>query len=162
MFGFNRCTLAVCGGGLGSASPSAGSAWSWFGGSSFAQTAVLSQNTLIESTAVTLAFDLWAGKSATTATTLTLAIDGITVWAVTEANASIYAAGYSTVGIAIGAYADGGTHAIRWDYSDSAGSVVNWSLDNVRLVGAEVPEPGSLALVGAAALGLVVARRRRT
>lgn len=162
-FGFSRCSLAVCGNSVNSTGPATGSFYIWFGGSPFAQTAVLSQNAVLEASAGLLLFDLWTGLTIGNAS-LSFSIDSTTLFTVTQANAATYAGGYSTVSIPLGAFANGSSHTILWNYSDAATTSVantNWSLDNVRLAPSAVPEPGSLALVGAAALGLAAVRRRR-
>lgn len=162
VFGFNRCSLADCGNGANSTGPATDSYFIWFGGSPSAQTAVLSQNAVLEASAGFLRFDLWTGLTGGNAS-LSFSIDSTTLFTVTQANAATYAGGYSTVSIPLGAFADGSSHTIRWNFSDAAtpGTNTNWSLDNVRLAPSAVPEPGSLALVGAAALGLAAVRRRR-
>jgi hypothetical protein len=160
--GSNRCTAAACGIGNGTTGPSDGKAWIWFGGTASAQTSVLSQNVVIEATEGFLLFDFWTGQTIQDAS-LTLSIDATSLWTVTQATALNYAAGYSTVSIPLGIFADGANHLIRWDYIDSAGqgAPTNWSLDNVRLESAAVPLPGSMALFGVGALGLAALRRRK-
>ena len=145
--------------------PSSGSAWVWFGGSFAAQSSSLTQNAVIDMTSEFLQFDFWTGSTTSNAS-LTLSIDGTGMWTVTQANAATFTAGYSTVSIALDAFADGDTHAIRWAYSDTAtaqGALTdNWSLDNVRLTPVQaIPEPGTLALTGAGLLGLALRASRR-
>lgn len=158
IFGTNRCDLS-CSGGNNFART--GDWWIWFGGSSAAQTAVLSQDAVIEANAVNV--DFYVRVPVANDFTLQLSMDGNQIWSITEADAASLTT-YTLVSLALGAYADGGVHTLRWDYSGNAGGLNNVYLDDVSLTysQSEVPEPATgLLLLSALGLGAIARRRVR-
>src|SRR5690606_36579696 len=113
-----------------------------FGGSSAAQTAVRSHDAVLEANAVNV--DSYARVPLANEFTLQLSMDGNQIWSITEADAASLTT-YTLVSLALGAYADGGVHTLRWDYSGNAGGLNNVYLDDVSLTysQSEVPEPAT-------------------
>lgn len=100
-------------GGLGSGAYS-GSYWAWFGGADSAvETGILEQDVTIGSSIQYLNFYLEIPSALNTGY-LRVLIDGTNLFEVTHSDASTYDV-YRAVSIDISAYADGGSHTLRFD-----------------------------------------------
>lgn len=154
-YGYNRCSLADCG---GVGVPHTGTYYIWFGGATAAQTAKLEQTGVVIPAGST-SLDFWFVITHYEApATLTLSIDGLQQWSATEKDWSTYQT-YTPVSIALGGFADGLSHTLTFNYSDSGAT--NFMLDDVSLAGvSEVPEPATVALLGAGLAALALLRRK--
>ncbi len=137
LFGSSLCTVAGCGIGGGSATPRAGNGWVWFdgtgsGGAAEAGTAV--QTRTIPVGTATLSYFLRIGAvTAPSTSTLIVRVDGTAVQTITEPAAA--EAAYTQRTVDISAFADGGSHAISFNYSRPAGTTGsdNFTIDDVTL-----------------------------
>ncbi|MFT5051723.1 MAG: hypothetical protein ACI8QZ_003143, partial [Chlamydiales bacterium] len=112
-FGTPLCTLGACGAG-GGTGPHSGDWWAWFGGVTAAETGSVSQNVTIPAGATDLTFWLEIPVSSGNGSDfLDVSIDGDVILAITEADGPFV--GYQQISVPIGAYADGGVHALSFD-----------------------------------------------
>lgn len=116
--------------------PYAGDNWAYFGApdSVNAETATMGQTVTIRAhTSVRLEFMLWIGLvTPTYADTLGVKVDGTPVWSVTEP--AVAESGYSLRTVDLTAYADGGTHAILFEfYAPPGAGFSDFGIDNVEL-----------------------------
>lgn len=140
-FGSPLCTVDLCGSGGGSG-PNNGIWWTWFGGTSSAETASVSQDVTIPvGSAAELGFFLEIPASDQPGF-MEVRLGGDVLFTVTEADSATYAT-YQQVILDVGAYADGGTYKLEF-YSETQeaqpGSVTNFFVDDVSLV----VQPGPL------------------
>ena len=134
-FGTPMCD-AGCGTGGGTAGGFGGSAnWAWFGGTASAETATAGQSVVIASGGVaSLTFQLWIGAVNTPFTdVLNVRVDGTIVQSFPEP--AVAEPGYTLRTIDVGAFANGASHAILFEYIGPGGAVGNFSVDNVTLTG---------------------------
>lgn len=158
IYGYNRCGLE-CG---ASSSPHAGAYYIWFGGATDPQTGKLEQTGVVIPAGAT-SIDFWFRIAASGApATLSFSIDSHQLWSATQVDAPTYA-DYTLVSVALGGYADGAAHALTFNYSDQ-GASANFLLDDVSIAaglpGSEVPEPATVALMGAGLAALALLRRK--
>ncbi|MBN8727195.1 MAG: DUF11 domain-containing protein, partial [Xanthomonadales bacterium] len=116
--------------------PHSGSWWAWFGGIDSFETGMVSQQVTIPSGGATLKF--WVRvpfSSGLAADFLKASVDGTEVWRVTADAAGAYQAAYQQVTVDVSAFADGGTHTIRFDSTVVGGGAEtsNFMLDDVSL-----------------------------
>ncbi|MEW5986508.1 MAG: hypothetical protein AB1791_07745 [Chloroflexota bacterium] len=130
-FGTPLCD-AGCGFGGGSG-PHSGSWWAWFGGiSGVPEVGYLSQDVTIPVGVATLTFWLEIPAADTTGF-LDVSIDGSVLAHFTEADMGSYNP-YAMVTLDASAFADGGTHELRFDSTTDAGAgVLNFFVDDVAL-----------------------------
>jgi hypothetical protein len=134
-FGTPVCDLASCGG----VGPRTGTFWAWFGGTPSAEAASVEQTGSISAGPKLLTFHVWWSSSVVTPTdpdaTFDVKIDGTTIFSLTPATASDYAAGYTLASIDISAYADGNTHTLRFESNNAAVSgSTNIQLDDINII----------------------------
>ena len=116
--------------------------WSWFGGTASAETATLGQSVVIAAGgSASLTFQLWIGAVNTPFTdVLNVRVDGTIVASFTEP--AVAETGYTLRTVDVGAFANGASHAILFEYIGPGGAVANFSVDNVSLVaGGVCPTP---------------------
>ncbi len=116
--------------------PRSGSWWAWFGGIDALETAYASQELTIAPGTATLSFWLRVPFSSGLADDfLAASIDGNEIWRITAATSGAYQAAYQKVSIDVSAFADGGTHTIRFDSTVVGGGTdaTNFMLDDVSL-----------------------------
>ncbi|MBN8726904.1 MAG: hypothetical protein J0H15_04280, partial [Xanthomonadales bacterium] len=116
--------------------PHSGSWWAWFGGIDSFETGMVSQQVTIPSGGATLKF--WVRvpfSSGLAADFLKASVDGTEVWRVTADAAGAYQAAYQQVTVDVSAFADGGTHTVRFDSTVVGGGseTSNFMLDDVSL-----------------------------
>lgn len=123
---------ATCGLGGGSGAYT-GDWWAWFGGvNGAAETGSVEQSVTIPSGSGTIGFYLEIPATGTNGY-LRLLIDGNNLFEVTQADAASYGT-YAPVSIDISAYADGGSHTVRFESVTNSGTgALNFFVDDVCL-----------------------------
>jgi subtilisin-like proprotein convertase family protein len=130
-FGTPLCD-AVCGTG-GGTGPRTGLWWAWFGGTTAAETGILTQTVTIPSGSAELSFWLEIPATATgTNGFLSVRMDGTEVFRAEETTPGYGT--YAEVTVDASAYADGGSHELVFFSSTDAGSAVtNFFVDDVAI-----------------------------
>lgn len=153
------CTVAVCGDGLGTAGPSDGDVWAWFGGTTDAVTETLEQTVTLPRGDAELEFQLWAGAVSTSSFSLQVSLDGAEIFsfssddlnredeeggeeeddttlaglATGDEDGEDYTGGYEDVEIDLSDYTDDKTHTLRFTFTKDGLGDTNLSLDEVSL-----------------------------
>lgn len=125
---------SVCGTGGGTAGPSSGTRWIWFGGTgTAAETAHVSQAVTVPAgRAATLSFWLWIGIPGPAAT-LRVSLDGTDLRTFAGDAGGAYGS-YAKVEIPLpGSTFDGTAKTLRFDYVTPTGTNNNYSIDDVSL-----------------------------
>ena len=143
----------LCDDACGTRGAKTGSWCAWFGGIDAGETGSLEQNVILPSgNAQFLKVYLWIEHSSGNGTDfLKVKVDGNEVFSVLEGN-TLYTEGYTLVTIDLSAYADGGSHLLRFE-SRITGSPVhsNFFVDDVSIrCQSSPPEPLSLNISSAA------------
>lgn len=130
-FGTPLCD-ANCGTG-GGTGPHTGNWWCWFGGTSAAEMGSVDQSVIIPAGSANLSFYLEIPVGEIPGF-MKVVIDSDTLLTVTEADTHTYAT-YSQVSLDVSAYADGGTHNLKFFSmtTASAGPVTNFFIDDISL-----------------------------
>jgi subtilisin-like proprotein convertase family protein len=130
-FGTPLCD-AVCGTG-GGTGPRTGAWWSWFGGTTAAETGILTQTVTIPSGSAELSFWLEIPPTATgTNGFLSVRMDGTEVFRAEETTPGYGT--YAEVTVDATAYADGGTHElVFFSVTDAGAAVTNFFVDDVAI-----------------------------
>jgi hypothetical protein len=140
-FGTPLCNRAVCGSDGGS--PYAGDNWAWFGGASVPETATLGQNvTILTGGPATLSFVMKIRDLDFPPATdvLNVRVDGTLVQSYPEAGQ--FEGDYSLRTIDLGAFADGGSHLILFEYVAPTAETSTYLVDNIFLTfGPECSSP---------------------
>jgi hypothetical protein len=147
-FGTPLCSPATC----GFSGARTGGWWAFFGGTTGTpETASLQQAVVLGQGAASLTFYLWNPESSGNGTdALRVRVDGNQVLSIPAGNA-VYAAGYTRVVVDLSAYADGGSHLLRFEASTTgAPANSNFFVDDVSIA---ICQPPPIALsVGDAAV----------
>jgi hypothetical protein len=133
LFGTPLCD-ATCGTGGGTAPPHAGANWAWFGGIATAgHTGSLSQAVTIPAggKAFLTYYYRNGSVSAPFDATLTVKVDGTTVKTHTEA--AVAEAAYTQQTVDVGAFADGASHTISFNYLNGGAGTNNMTVDDVSI-----------------------------
>jgi hypothetical protein len=110
--------------------PHSGSWWAWFGGTEFREYGWVQQNvTFPAARTATLDFYLEMPDAATPGY-LKVLLDGNLLFEATEADAYLYT-NYSLVSLDVSAYADGGSHLLRFESTTEAGDITNFFVDDI-------------------------------
>lgn len=139
-FGTPLCTIAACGTGLGTG-PRTGDWWTWFGGIAAAEVGSMQQSVTLPAGANTLTFYLEIPASSGNGTDfINVRMDGNILFTAFE-NTPGYST-YALVSVDISAYADGGSHLLRFESTISgAPSGTNFFVDDVSIVAPTGPAP---------------------
>jgi hypothetical protein len=132
-FGTPLCDVATCGTG-GGTGPRTGDWWAWFGGAETYEESSIDQDVDLPDGAATLGFWLEIPVALVPAQ-LDVLLDDNVVFSATQSYAGAYAE-YSLVEQNVSAYADGGTHSLRFAAQESGaanGAVTNFFVDDVTL-----------------------------
>lgn len=116
--------------------PRSGSWWAWFGGIDALETGYVSQELTIAPGTAMLSFWLRVPFSSGLADDyLAASIDGSEIWRITAATSGAYQTAYQHVAVDVSAFADGGTHTLRFDSTVVGGGAEtsNFMLDDVSL-----------------------------
>ena len=135
-FGTPLCDSA-CGTGAGTAAPRTGLIWAWFGGagstSTIPEIGSLEQTvTIASSSTATLNFYMWIGSYGSATDIFNVKMDGTVVFTTFADNAA-YATGYTLVTVDLTAYANGGSHVLRFDATQYTTTATNINVDDVSL-----------------------------
>lgn len=128
--------------------PRTGSWWVWFGGIDAAEEGYVSQSVTIPANSATLSFWLRVPfTSGLAADYFAVSIDGNELFRVTADASAAYQAAYQQVTLDVSAYADGGTHTLRFDSAVVGGGpeTSNFMLDDVSLDAGPPPVTGCTA-----------------
>jgi subtilisin-like proprotein convertase family protein len=130
-FGTPLCD-AVCGTG-GGTGPRTGLWWAWFGGTTAAETGILTQTVTIPSGSAELSFWLEIPATATgTNGFLSVRMDGTEVFRAEETTPGYGT--YAEVTVDVSAYADGGAHdLVFFSTTDAGAAVTNFFVDDVAI-----------------------------
>jgi hypothetical protein len=139
VFGTPLCDLLSCGTGGGVAGPFAGNNWAWFGGTDSAENASVGQSVAIPGGPfLFLRFRLRIGAVATPFTdTLTVRVDATNVLTFTEP--AVAEPAYTEHYVNVTAFANGASHAVSFNYAHPAGTLANFTVDNVELLTCTTP-----------------------
>jgi hypothetical protein len=122
----------ICGDGGGTAGPRTGTSWAWFGGGlAGVHTSSLAQTVTIPAGTATFSFFLRIGLAGDGDETLTAKIDSTPLFAATGLTPGF--AGYAPVTMNASAFANGGAHTVRLEYTNAAGIDPNLNVDDVSL-----------------------------
>jgi len=129
----------ICDASCGGVGPRTGTYWAWFGGTSAAETGSLQQVKKIAPGPKALTFYLWwsssVGSPPDPAAYFRVRMDGNIIFSLTPATAAAYNAAYTYVSVDISAYADDGTHTLRFEQGNVASSAAtNVHLDDINFV----------------------------
>ncbi len=128
-FGTPLCDVASCGTG-GGTGPFDGNWWTWFGGIASGDTGSVEQDLVIPSGTAVLSFYLEMSAAIDAPGSMDVLIDGQQIFGVTEADLGSYDT-YQEVMVDVSAFADGGTHTLRFESVTSANG--NFFIDLVSI-----------------------------
>jgi hypothetical protein len=113
--------------------PHSGDWWAWFGGTELRESGWVQQNvTFPAARTATLDFYLEMPDAATPGY-LKVLLDGNLLFEATEADANLYT-NYSLVSLDVSAYADGGSHLLRFESTTEAGDITNFFVDDICVI----------------------------
>jgi hypothetical protein len=129
-FGTPLCTTAICGVG-GGTGPHSGTWWTWFGGTTAAETGFVEQSVTIPAGTADLVFWLEI-PVANIPGEMRVKMGATTIATYTQADTTAFGT-YAQVTIDIDAFA-GGTHMLRFEADNAAGAdVINFFIDDVQI-----------------------------
>jgi uncharacterized repeat protein (TIGR02543 family)/uncharacterized repeat protein (TIGR01451 family) len=125
------CSTTSCGGG---GAVHSGQWFAWFGGTTKAETGTLTQARTIATGPKKLEFFLWWASAPSATATFKVFMDGTPILSLTGATSGPYNAGWTRVGIDVSSYADGNSHALKFEQTNAAGTgLTNIFLDDIAL-----------------------------
>lgn len=130
----------LCDASCGGVGPRTGTFWAWFGGAgASAEAASVEQTGTIAAGPKVLNFYVWWSSSVSAppdpAATFDVKIDGNAIFSLTPATASAYNTEYTLASVDISAFADGGSHVLRFEASNAAAAgSTNVHLDDIEIV----------------------------
>jgi hypothetical protein len=138
VFGSPLCN-AGCGTGGGSMVPRTGANFAWFGGTGGTQTASLAQAVVIPPGTASLTFHFRRGTNMGGGV-LSVLMDGNSLF---TANDTSTLTNYTAITRDLGAYANGFSHTLRFDYVDTVGGAAftNMAVDDVSINATPAPTP---------------------
>jgi hypothetical protein len=133
-FGTPLCDVPSCGTGGGASPPYAGAFWAWFGGIPAPETATLGQTVVIPAGGVaTLSWQMRIGTVSSPFTdVLNVRVDGVIQTSYPEP--TVPESSYTTRSINLGAFANGASHAILFEYIGPSQGTGSYVVDNVQLI----------------------------
>ncbi len=160
-FGSPLCTIVLCGTGGNTAAPRTGDWWAWFGGAGGQQeTASVSQSVGLLNGTASVSFWLNHGSGSDASDFVSLRVNGTPLWTY-NANGTRLGQGYQQVQLDLSSFATGGSVQLEFfSITGLSGNNTNFSIDDVSVVTAPIPEPGTYGLMALGLAGLLVARRR--
>ena len=127
------CTAFYCAGGAGTAGPRSGAGWGWFGGEAGFHFHSARQHLVLGPGTATLRFFLWNGAQSSVGTgQLRVLMDDSMVFQVAEGTGP-YTDGYVPVAVDVSSFADGGTHALRFESVSGYPGITSFSVDDVQI-----------------------------
>lgn len=155
------CTTALCGDGNGTAGPRSGDWWAWFGGAGgAAEAGTASQSVTLLDGSASLSFWLNHGSGDSASDFIQVRIDNTPVWTY-NANGGLLGLGYTQIGVNLSAFGNNSPRLLQFFSSTGPISSANFSVDDVSVLTAPIPEPGTYGLMALGLAGLAAARRRR-
>lgn len=164
-FGTPLCTVADCGTGTGTG-PRTGTWWAWFGGIAAAETGTMGQSVTIPTGSTSLDFYFEAPLCAAAADFIRVTVDGTELWRANGTSSACGVVGYQQISVPLGAFADGGSHAILFESTSTGAGTTNFMVDDVSLASAPtcvagntlpdpVPQPAVIPASNGKTLGLM-------
>jgi hypothetical protein len=154
------CTTALCGTGNGTAGPRTGEWWAWFGGAGGAlEEGSATQSVTLLDGGANLSFWLNHGSGDSATDFIQVRIDNTPVWTY-NANGGLLGQGYTQINVDLSAFGNNAPRLLEFFSSTGPVSSANFSVDDVSVVTAPIPEPGTYGLMALGLAGLLVARRR--
>ena len=157
-FGTPLCTVGACGNGNGTG-PRTGDWWAWFGGSLNLETGSVSQTVTLLGGTSTLSFWFENTIAASTQDFIEARIDGTTVWRYNAGGPLSGLGGYSQITVDLSTFGSGARLLEFYSVSGNSGTT-NFFVDDVSVLTAPIPEPGTYGLMALGLAGLLVASRR--
>jgi hypothetical protein len=134
-FGTPLCDPTSC----GSSGARTGSWWAWFGGTTSAETGSVTQTGVIPTGTSAIGLYLYWRTQGSTSATFKVYVDGTAIYTLTGANYAPYKNGYTFLTINVSAYANNGSHTVKFEEVNPSGSTTNLYMDDVSLVTGTVP-----------------------
>lgn len=135
-FGTPICDTGTCGFG-GGTGPRTGTFWSWFGGfGGGTETGSVDQSVTIPAGATSITFftEFPVCEQVNGASDFVrLTIDGTEVWRADATSARCDTLGYQQETVALGAFADGAAHVVRFESTTVGGAPTNFFVDDIEI-----------------------------
>lgn len=159
-FGTPLCAVVDCGSAGDTVGPRTGDWFAWFGGTSALEAASVAQLVTLADGTASLSFWFSHAAGANANDYIEVVLNTTPVWRY-DGNGALLGQGYTEITVNLDAFATGATYALSF-YSQSGldGIVSNFLVDDISVVTAPIPEPGTYGLMALGLAGLLVARRR--